>query len=88
MAEIADLPPTFTTAAARASGLHPRGGFAELRRQIYAPTATGSAAPAYSFPLTLSPLVSAVASIRRPLAANTGERRWQPDVRRWNRLPD
>lgn len=80
------------TAAYRAISVQPLsaavGGFAELRRQTYNAYRTGLGSPGLQLPLDLESLVSAVAAFADPLAADTGETRWQPDGRRWSRLPN
>jgi hypothetical protein len=80
------------TAAHRAISVQPLsaavGGFAELRRQTYDAYRTGLGSPGLQLPTDLESLVRAVAAFADPLAANTGEARWQPDGRRWSRLPN
>ncbi len=64
------------------------GSFAELRRQTYGAYRTGLGGPGLQLPTDLESLVSAVADFADPLAASTGETTWQPQGRRWSRLPN
>ncbi|HUB37678.1 MAG TPA: nucleotidyl transferase AbiEii/AbiGii toxin family protein [Streptosporangiaceae bacterium] len=80
------------TAAHRGTSVQPLsaavGGFAELRRQTYAAYRTGLGSPGLQLPAELQSLVTAVAAFADPLATDAGETTWQPDERRWSRLPN
>jgi hypothetical protein len=80
------------TAAHRGTPIQPLsaavGEFARLRHRAYEAYRAGLGSRGLQLLPDLESLVTAVTAFADPLAAHTGDATWQPDERRWNRLPN